>query len=106
MGGYAIGRLFLDRKVKHKELDTFGRFVKSAYNLDGNRTRAAFHGVRSTKNLNQKLGNYPVTNWRWKGFKAFMQCFSKPEYYSKGEKIEKERYVGLQFGRSFEKGKS
>lgn len=30
-----------------------------------------------------------------------MQCFSKPEYYSKHENIEKERYIGLNFGRSF-----
>ena len=106
MGGYANGRLFLDRKGKHEELDTYGRFVKSAYNLDNNRTRAAFHGSRSTNNLNGKLGvNMPQSNWRWRGFKAFMQCFSKPEYYSKHEKIEKERYVGLQFGRSFAKDK-
>jgi len=30
-----------------------------------------------------------------------MHCFSKPEYYSKHENIEKERYIGLQFGRPF-----
>lgn len=102
MGGYASGRLFLDRKNKHKDMTTYDRFVKSAYNLDNNRTRAAFHGSRSTIDLNKKLGlSLPQSNWRWKGFKAFMQCFSKPEYYSKHEKIEKERYVGLQFGRSF-----
>ena len=83
-------------------METYDRFVKSAYNLDNNRTRAAFHGSRSTRSLNNKLGlSLPQSNWRWKGFKAFMQCFSKPEYYSKHERIEKERYVGLQFGRSF-----
>ena len=106
VGGYASGRLFLNRKVKHAELETSGRFVNSAYNLDNNRTRAAFHGLRSTRSLNGKLGSFlPKTNWRWKGFTAFMQCFSKPEYYSKHEKIEKERYVGLHFGRPLEKGK-
>lgn len=30
-----------------------------------------------------------------------MQCFSKPEYYSKHENIEKERYLGLHFARPF-----
>jgi hypothetical protein len=30
-----------------------------------------------------------------------MQCFSKPEYYSKHENIEKERYIGLHLSRSF-----
>lgn len=85
VGGYASGRLFLDRVVNHEHLQTYGRSVKSVYNLDNNRTRSAFLGLRSTKNLNKQLGqSFPKTNWRWKGFKAFMQCFSKPEYYSKG----------------------
>jgi hypothetical protein len=102
VGGYGNGRLFLDRKNNHKELKTYEKMVKSAYNLDNNRTRTAFYGVRSTKSLSSKLGQtLPKTNWHWRGFKAFMQCFSKPEYYSKGERIEKERYVGLHFGRSF-----
>jgi hypothetical protein len=74
--------------VNHKQLSSYGRSVKSVYNLDNNRTRSAFLGIRSTKALNKQLGQtFPQTNWKWKGFKAFMQCFSKPEYYSKGEKI-------------------
>lgn len=101
VGGYGGGRIFLDRKIAHKELQTFDKTVKSAYNLDFNRTKTAFIGVRSTNSLNKKLGNtLPRTNWRWKGFRAFMQCFSKPEYYEKRECIEKERYVGLHFGRA------
>ena len=84
VGGYGNGRIFLDRTIDIKELPTYGKQVKSAYNLDNNRTRTAFLGVRSTAKLNQKLGNVlPSNNWHWKGFKAFMQCFSKPEYYSK-----------------------
>lgn len=90
MGGYGAGRIFLDRKIFHKDLDSYNKTVKSAYNLDFNRTRTAFIGARSTNNLNKKLGNVlPKTNWRWKGFRAFMQCFSKPEYYTKHENIEK-----------------
>jgi hypothetical protein len=102
-GGYSNGRIFIDKKVTHEGLSTQGKWVKSAYNVDNNRSRTYFEGVRSTQRLSSKIGGefIPTTNWKWTGFKAFMQCFSKPEYYSKHENIEKERYLGLHFARPF-----
>lgn len=102
-GGYSNGRLFIDRRINHEELGTYGKWVKSAYNFDNNRSRTAFEGIRSTRRLASQQGQLvPRTNWKWSGFKAFMQCFSKPEYYSKRENIEKERYLGLHFARPLE----
>lgn len=104
-GGYGYGKVFADKLITHEDHQSKGKWIKSSYNLDANRTRTYFTGVRSTKRITKdpKKGiALPTTNWKWQGFRAYMQCFSKPEYYSKRECIEKERYVGLHFSRPYQ----
>lgn len=55
-GGYGNGKIFMDRKLHHEGHVNKGKWVKSAYNLDNNRTRTYFLGERSTNTLSTKVG--------------------------------------------------
>jgi hypothetical protein len=68
LGGYSNGRIYLDRKITDKKSSSFGNWVKSSYNLDNNRSKSHFEGIRSTSRISNAVSNslIPQTNWDWK----------------------------------------
>lgn len=74
-GGYAYGKIKLDQTIYDIETETYKKKL-SAFNPKSNTTRSGFDGLRGS-------------GWDWKWTWAYGQGFSKPEFYSKGQTIEK-----------------
>lgn len=79
-GGYGEGGALVG-----KTHDNPPRRFDSVYQIRPNTTRCVYDGLRGS-------GFY----WQWVW--AMASGFSKPEFYSKKNHIEKERWIGLNFG--------
>jgi len=83
-GGYGYGKIRLEQVLYDEPSESYKKKL-SAFNPKSNTTRCGFDGFRGS-------------GWEWKWVWVYGQGFSKPEFYSKGQTIEKERWIGFNFG--------